>query len=961
MNVRSILAGVVTVVVLAFVGGLVFVGRGQASPSLHLESGAAWFPTVRQGSIALIDGATGGRVTRIDGVAKPNGHYDVEQSGSSALIVDRDAGTVSKVDAATWQLGTPVPVGSPGDDKLAVHAGGPAAWVVSQSGTIVQQLDPKAMTLIGSPQTLPSAISGLAVAGDGRLWVTSQTGELRSYRDGLQVTSSPLPRSGATALVLVDQQPVVVDLATSRAQLIDADHGTPDRTTCLDAPVNPAPAIGGSSSDASWLLAVAPTAGTLVVSDVTVGTCQAIALGPTASTPRYGTPVEKDRFVFVPDFVAGQVIVVDPQAPPGTQIRARIDLGLPNAQVALLVHNQHVWFNDPAGDQAGVITDDFHALATSKADTGSSNGQTPAPTPTPTPTPDPAPPTADTSAAPGSINTPDPGSPAPPNPSSATPPGPGPVEAGIGPPGPELPAPKDNGKRGGDGAKTGGGAPTTAAPGGGGGANTPTTTAPAPTTTTTAPAVITPQFTIAPNPALAGDRVTFTDATIGTHTVVGWSAPDAVPPTSKAATFTATFARPGTFPITLTINTTAGAKSVTRSLTVNTVPRVPNLQGLTAAEALDALTNVGLKVGTKTATIDSVLPAGLITDSNPAAGSIVPAGTVVDYRDSKGVGIITSVAGPTMGNVNLPGRLSSDTQGNVYIASQGSNQIQKLTPAGVVSIIAGNGTAGAGGDGQLASSPAVQLNHPIATTVDAKGNIYIADEYNYKVRKIDALTGIITTVAGNGTGGYAAANAGDPKATNIWPTDLDVTPDGTLWISARWQKQILKLGPDGQLSIVPPGNGLQLTDPASIEFDANNVMYVAEPHAKHIVRLDGDHYTVIIGTGVEGFNGDGKPGTQTQVHDPDAIRFDGFGNLYFPDWGNNRIRRWSSTTDLVDTVAGSGTAGNSGDNGLATNAQLKIDDGCCSSGLVFAADGSLLISDMANNLVRKIWVKPPGP
>ncbi len=956
MSVRNVFAGVVTVVVLALVGGLVFVGRGQASPTLHLGSGAAWFPTTRQGSVALIDGATGGRVTRIDGVARANGHFDVEQSGSSALVVDQDAGTVTKVDAATWQLGTPVAVSAGGDNKLAVHAGGGAAWVVSQSGTIVQQLDPAAMTLIGSPQTLPSAISGLAVAGDGRLWVTSQTGELRSYRGGEQVTSAPLPGMGTTALVLVDKQPVVVDLTSSHAQLVDPDRGTLDRSTCLDTPTDPIPSVGGSTSDVSWLLAVAPNAGTLVVSDVSTGTCQAIALGPTATKARYGTPVEKDRFVFVPDFLTGQVIAVDPGAPPGQQIRARIDHGLPNAQIALLVHNEHVWFNDPGGDQAGVITDDFHALTTSKADAGSSNGQTPAPVPTPTP--DPAPPTPDNNANPGA---PDPGAPTQgqPDPASAAPPGAGPPQAGIGPPGPDLPAPKDNGHRGGDKAPA---APAAAAGGGGGGATT--TTAPAtgggPTTTT--PPVITPLFTISPNPAITGQPVTLTDASTGEHTVAGWQLPGALPATSKAASVYATYAAPGTYTVTLTINTAAGAKSVSRPLSVNTLPKVPNLQGLTPTQAKDALDGFGLKLGTRTKTVDSSLPPALIVDSNPAAGAVVPAGTTVDYRDSAGIGIITTVAGPTSTPaISLPGRLSSDSMGNVFISSQGNNQIQMLSTSGVLSLLAGNGTPGFAGDGGLATL--ASLNHPIGTTVDALGNIYIADELNYRVRKIDAQTKVISTVAGNGSSSRNPAVAGDPLATNIWPTDLDVTPDGTLWISARWQKQILKLGTDGQLSIVPPAvSGPQLVDPASIEFDANSVMYIAEPHGNHILRLDGDHYTVVVGmTGQSGFNGDGLTGAATMLHDPDAIRFDGFGNLYFPDWGNNRIRRWNMATDLVDTVAGGATAGNGGDGGLATNAQLQIDNSCCSSGLVFAADGSLLISDLSNNIVRKIWVKPPAP
>ncbi len=952
-NVRTVGAWVMTAVLLAGVGGIVLVGRGQASPSLHLGSGAAWFPTLRQGSVALIDGATGGRVTRVDRAAKPNGNFEVEQSGSSALVVDRDAGTVTKVDAATWQLGTPVPVGSPGDDRLAVHAGGRAAWVVSQSGTIVQQLDPASMTLIGLPQTLPSTISGLAVDGDGRLWVTSQSGELRSYRNGEQVTSVRVAGGGATALVLVNHKPVVVDLDRGGAQLVDAEQGTPDRALCLDVPTSPPPVVGGSGGDAPWLLAVGPTAGTLVVSDVGGSSCQAITLGPTATTPRYGTPVEKDRFVFVPDFLTGQVIAVDPQAAPGQQIRARIDLGLPNVQVALLVHNEHVWFNDPVGDQAGVITDDFHALATSKADAGSSAGQAPAPTPTP----DPAPP-ADTGDPNGAAAA-DPAGPVnadpaagPAAPSSA-------AQPGIGPPGPELPSPADNGNRGGSGAKAGG-----AGGAGGGAGGAPPTTAPAPVTT--APAVVAAQFTISPTAAITGQPVTFTDATIGDHTVVSWAAPDGQPKGGAGASFNSTFGAPGTHDVTLTINTAAGAKSVTRQVSVNTLPKVPNLQGLTAAEAKVALEAVGLVIGTKTATVASVIPAGLIVDSQPKAGATAAEGTPVNFRDSVGVGIITTVAGPAApAALNHPARLASDRVGNIYIADYLNNQVKKLARNGTVTVIAGKGGAyGFSGDGGPATL--AEFAGALAVALNAAGDIFIADQSNERVRKVDHLTGIITTVAGTGNVPAGPVGPGMALATDLGAQDIDITSDGSLWITSRGQRQVLQVKTDGTLTPVPtpPLPGIQLTDPASIEFDANNVLYVAEPHAHQILRYDVDHYTRIAGLGPNvnpGYDGDGKLGPDTLLNNPDTIRFDGFGNLYFPDEGNARVRMLSAADGKVYTVAGTGVAGNNGNGGPADQAQINNADGCCSAGLVFDSDGSLVFSDLANDRLRKVWVAPPAP
>ncbi len=983
-RVRGGLVGVVTVVVLALVGGIVFVGRGQASPSLHLGSGAAWFPTLRQGSVALIDGATGGRVTRIDGVAKPNGHYEVEQSGSSALVVDHDTGTVTKIDAATWKLSAPVPVGSPGDAQLAVHTGGSSAWVVLQGGSQVQQLDPTAMTLIGAPQTLPSTISGLAVAGDGRLWVTSQSGELRSYRNGEQVTSVPLAGAGATALVLVDRQPVVVDLTRGGAQLVDADQGTPDRSVCLDVPTTPPPVVGGSSGDAPWLLAVGPTAGTLVVSDVGGSSCQAITLGPTASTPRYGAPVEKDRFVFVPDFVSGQVIVVDPQAPSGTQIRARIDLGLPNAQVALLVHNQHVWFNDPAGDQAGVITDDFHALATSKADAGSSTGQTPAAAPTPTPDRGPASP--DTPGDPG-INA-DANTPTDP---ALTPPG-SPTDIGLPASPTDLPAPQDNGHRGGDKkpANNGGGG----GGGGGGGAATTTTTTPggaggAGGSGAPPPAkVVAPVFTISPTPAIAGEPVTFTDATDGAHSLVGWSLPGATPATAKAPSFQATFTEAKTYEITLTISTDVGALSVTRPLTVNTVPRVPPLAGLTVAQAQAALDVVGLKLGTKTATVASIFQAGLIIDSTPAAGAPAPAGSTVAFRDSGGDGIIGSLMGSASAALVYPARLAVDASGNVYIADFEDNRVKEINPTtGLVTLIAGNGyptSSGAAVLGDGGPAVAATLDHPSSVAVDAQGDVYIGDLGNNRVRKVTRSTGIISTVAGNGSphnGGLIIPNSakegdftsdtvpGPALATSIGTVeDIALDAHGTLYIVDGDGCNVLLVSRtragQGTLSIMPePQNGW-LVAPTSIALGADESIWVAEATKSRILRYD-PAGTVTQAVGVSGYigstyNGEGTLGPDTVVNQPDTIRFDAFGNLWFTDSENNRIRVLRADDGKVYTAAGNGTAGSAGDGGPASQAQVWLTNSGLYGGLAFDGQGNLYFSDVNIRAIRKIFARPPG-
>src|SRR5690349_5805752 len=116
MNLRSAVVGVVSLVVLSLVGAAMVIGHGGSSPSVHLAGGSAWFPTPHQGSMALLDGGTGARITRIDNAAKPDADFTVEQAGSSGLVVDRDQGTVTKIDGATWEPSRPVHVANGRDD-----------------------------------------------------------------------------------------------------------------------------------------------------------------------------------------------------------------------------------------------------------------------------------------------------------------------------------------------------------------------------------------------------------------------------------------------------------------------------------------------------------------------------------------------------------------------------------------------------------------------------------------------------------------------------------------------------------------------------------------------------------------------------------------------------------------------------------------------------------------------------
>jgi sugar lactone lactonase YvrE len=228
-----------------------------------------------------------------------------------------------------------------------------------------------------------------------------------------------------------------------------------------------------------------------------------------------------------------------------------------------------------------------------------------------------------------------------------------------------------------------------------------------------------------------------------------------------------------------------------------------------------------------------------------------------------------------------------------------------ITP-GTITTFAGNGTAGYTGDGGQATS--AELSGPEATTVDAEGNLYIANGAAPSVRKVDAATGVITTVAGNGVAGYA--------------------PDGSAAAS---------------VSIRPP---------MDIVVDGAGNLYFAELDTSSIRKVDAATGILTTYAGINrspGYTGDGGPATSAQITYPASIAMDRAGNLYIADFTNNAVRKVDAATGIISTVAGNGTKGYSGDNGPATSASLAdpldvtVDD-----------SGNLYIADTDNRAIRKV-------
>jgi trimeric autotransporter adhesin len=260
----------------------------------------------------------------------------------------------------------------------------------------------------------------------------------------------------------------------------------------------------------------------------------------------------------------------------------------------------------------------------------------------------------------------------------------------------------------------------------------------------------------------------------------------------------------------------------------------------------------------------------------------------------------------TAAKLNNPHGVAVDPAGNLYIADASNNRIRKVTPRGIISTVAGNGSKGFSGNGSQAT--AAQLNEPIGVAVDSAGNLYIADNQNHRIRKV-TTTGIINTVAGNGTKGFRGDGGPATAAQLNYPWGVAVDSAGNLYFTEFGNHRIRKVTTAGIISTVG-------------------------------------------GNGTRGFSGDGGPATAAQFDYPLGLAVDSAGNIYLADLQNHRIRKVTNT-GIISTVAGNGTKGFSGDGGPATTAQLNYP-----YGVAVNSAGSLFIADTENNRIRVVTRGP---
>jgi sugar lactone lactonase YvrE len=314
--------------------------------------------------------------------------------------------------------------------------------------------------------------------------------------------------------------------------------------------------------------------------------------------------------------------------------------------------------------------------------------------------------------------------------------------------------------------------------------------------------------------------------------------------------------------------------------------------------------------------------------------------------------------------LSYPTGLALDSAGNLFLADSGNNRIRKVTTLGIISTVAGTGTANYYGDNDRAIL--AELNNPRGIVLDASGNLLIADSANNRVRKVTTL-GIISTIAGTGSAGFGGdvdENDDDEEdATSAilnYPTSLAVDAAGSIFVADCANQRIRKITTDGDIDTVV-GNGAQgfsgdggqatsaeLNNPVALALDDAGNLYIADSYNFRIRKVSGGTITTIAGTGEAGFSGDGGQAISAQLYVPSGLMVDRAGNLFIADYVNRRIRK-VSTTGVITTVAGTGMEGFSGDGSQATQALLHLP-----TAVAVDSTGNLFIADSSNSRIRKV-------
>ena len=312
-----------------------------------------------------------------------------------------------------------------------------------------------------------------------------------------------------------------------------------------------------------------------------------------------------------------------------------------------------------------------------------------------------------------------------------------------------------------------------------------------------------------------------------------------------------------------------------------------------------------------------------------------------------------------------PFGLTLGPDGSLYICSVKNHCIRRIDErTGFISTVVGSGTMGYDGDGKPANRAV--CNEPYEVRFDSDGNMFLVEMQNHVVRRVDAKTGIISTVVGNGTSGFAGDGGKAVKARLKQPHSIALDGAGGLYIADIGNQRIRRVDlPSGIIETVAgtgergttadgaPLAGTPLDGPRAIDFNSRGQMVLALRDGNSVFGVDlrGQKLMRLAGTGQKGYSGDGGLARNAKLNGPKGIAVGPRGDIYFADTENHMIRVIRAGSGIIEAVAGDGTPGD-GPEGAPRRCRLLKPHG------VFVdTKGNVYIGDSGNNRVRKLTVE----
>ncbi len=310
----------------------------------------------------------------------------------------------------------------------------------------------------------------------------------------------------------------------------------------------------------------------------------------------------------------------------------------------------------------------------------------------------------------------------------------------------------------------------------------------------------------------------------------------------------------------------------------------------------------------------------------------------------------------TDASIGFPGGIAFDKYGNYYFAA--GNTVRKVSSGGYISTIAGSLLSGYSGDNSAAT--AAELNGPSFIAVDKYGNVYVSDYYNCRIRKFSSSTGIITTFAGNGSPAYNGDDIAATSASLQYPQGISFDNTGNLFIADNGNHRVRKVDTLGKIYTIAgsgvagdAGDGSQATSAQlknlwGLKVDINDNLYLTSENKVRKISASNGIITTVVGNGSFGYSGDGDAATNTGFSEIIDVAIDKYGYLYVSDDIDNRVLK-VDPSNVVTTFAGNGIRGFSTDGGAADTTEINSP-----RGIDLDSCGNLFVADNGNNRIRKI-------